>query len=406
MSIRLSTHFKGVGLSLTLTTIVKVLFGLLCVGLLAYFTAYPTHAATLFDDDFEGNYNGEWYDVLTANCERGVVLSTDYASHGVWSLSADRTGAAPNCTEQYRSELGIYDQDIVQVSFSVLATETNISRGSVYFSDSEDPFVEFGGVKISSEDIVMTGGTVVKTPIVDATWYRVDYRVDFTTGCQTARVDGGAWATPECGITATNLAHLQFGAVGTISTVLYLDNVLLSTYTSGVAEGVLPPEFDYFLGTEPADIGDIISGYPSHDDIYGTCSIWAGIFLGSSGDGMACIWSWIQYAVIPENESLSGLLATVFGTLTTRWPFSYISAPITTITENFHNDECPLPVFLGQEFMGTTLPEFDLCTLIDDAGYADYMLANIWAEAMIIYAIYVGAGYMLYKRAEQFLTGD
>jgi len=406
MSTRISVNHKGIGLSVKLTALVKILAACSVLGWAFYFWVYPTHAATLFDDDFEGEYNGEWNDADSMTCDRGVTLTTDTSDHGFWSLSADRTGAAPACTDQLRTELGIYSSEVVQVSFSIGATETNITRGSLYFSDSEAPFTAFGGVKIQSEDIELSGGTTIEAGATDNTWYRVDWKIDFTTGCQTARVNGGSWATPECGITQQNVAHARLAAVGSVSTIVYIDNILLVGMSAALDGGILPPEFDNYIGGTPLSVQDVIDDYPTHDDIYGSCSIWAGIFSGSSGDGMACIWSWIQYAIIPAEGSLTGLLAATIGTLTTRWPFAYLSEPITAITEGFDNNECPLPVFLGQEFMGTTLPEFDLCQLVEDAGYTDYFLDNIWAEAMIIYAIYAGLGYMLYKRAERFLTGD
>jgi len=401
MSTRFSFFHKGIGISMKLETVVKVLGVIALTAWGLYFWAYPSHAMSLFDDSFESDgLRGTWEDY--AGCTRGVVQSTDFATHGYWSLSADRTGAEPNCTNQLRTGLGTYSGNTIYLNFDMMATEVNVTIAGVEFLDDTGDaithaYFQADNIDLDSNDI----------GVVDNTWYNIRTVVDFVTGCSTSSVDGGSWTTPACGITGDNIAQFRVFAAGTISTILYVDDLSLIASDLVLGSGeTLPSEFDEFLGGTPLSISDIIDNYPTHDDIYGSCSIWGGIFSGSTGDGAACIWSWIQYAFTPAEGSLEGLLAATIGTLTTRWPFSYIMVPITTFTDNFHNDECPLPVFLGQEFMGTTLPEFDICTMIDDADYTSFFLDNVWAEAMIIYAIYVGLAVMLFRRAKDFLTGD
>jgi len=397
---RISLFHKGVGVTAKLTSLIKILGAIALIGWGLYLWAYPTHAATLFDDDFEGGvYRGEWADQDSMTCDRGVALTTEEASHGYWSLTADRTGVAPDCTDQLRSELGIYDSDIVQVSFSLRATETDATIIGVRFSDSEDPFSSFGGVKISGEDLELTGGTTIQAAVTDNTWYRIDWRVDFTTGCQTARVDGGSFVTPECGITEENLAHIRYTVSGSVSSIAYLDNIILSGFSSTSGADVLPPEFDSFIPDDPISVGDVIADYPSHDDVYGQCDFWG----FDAGDGLACVWTYIEYALVPESQSLAGLLAAPVQTLATRWPFSYVSQPINAIQTGLSSGECPFPPILGVEFFGSTLPEVDFCAWIDDASIVDYVTNNTWAEAVIIYSIYLALGLHLWRRAESFL---
>jgi len=397
---RISMFHKGVGFSIGLKTFVKVLAALFPVLLAAYFWVYPSHAASLFDDDFEGDFIGEWTDWDDMNCDRGVVISTDYAHSGAFSLSADRSGAAPACTDQIRSITGHYDADTVQISWWMLATETNITTSSLIFYGDDATGAGVGGVNMVAEDFRLSGGTVIlDNTVADNTWYRIDWRYDTSTDCQTAKINSGAWATPECGMdTGEYISRVRYKAAGSVSTITYIDQLLLTT-SSGAGAGVLPPEFDAFFADPSLSIADIIADYPSHDDVYGACDFWT--------DGFDCLWTWIEYAVVPVQNELGGLLQEPLETMITRWPWAYVSVPFREIQEGLTSGDCPFEEsLLGGTFMGSALPEVDLCVWADDIGFDELMDDHPWSEGMIISSIYLMLGVTLFKIGQTFLMGE
>jgi len=400
---RVSFFHKGVGLSLNLKTIIKVLAPLAVVGWAVYFWVYPTHAYSLFDDDFEGEFVGDWADWNTPDCSRGVALSTDFAAQGFWSLSADRSAAgAAGCTDQIRSVTGHHEYEIVRIRFDILATETNILNAGLTFYEDEASGAGIGGVKIQAEDIELSGGTTVLAGITDGTWYAVEYYVNFVTGCQSARVNEGAWATEECGITETYVSRVRFKAGGSVNTIAYVDDLRLTFGKVGIGDGgvgdALPPEFDIWTDN-PLSIGDVIADYPSHDDIYGSCDFWI--------DGLTCVWTWISYAIVPVENELAGLLGVPITTLVTRWPWSYISVPYARMQDGLITGACPFgESLLGGTLLGSSLPEIDMCEWFDEANFDDLMADHPWVEGVFISGIYLALGLMLWQRARGFLTQE
>jgi purple acid phosphatase-like protein len=93
-------------------------------------------------------------------------------------------------------------------------------------------------------------------------------------------------------------------------------------------------------------------------------------FWGAPPDGLACLWSWVEYALTPAGDAVSSLFSAFEARFTTRWPIAYIFDIIDAITDGINDTTpaCPLPSVSSTEIEDVaTLPGFDPCDIIDTA---------------------------------------
>jgi hypothetical protein len=147
-----------------------------------------------------------------------------------------------------------------------------------------------------------------------------------------------------------------------------------------------------------------VNSIPSHDTTYGACKLW-GIsfnFLGTgtsetnAGDGLPCVWTWIQYAIIPPSTSDTfDFISLPIRTLLTRWPASYLTLSYTNFMAHLRYDtQCPIPTTGGETLLGTELPVFDLCSYASTATAA--VTANSTVVQYLIIGLWIGlVGYSL-----------
>jgi len=108
------------------------------------------------------------------------------------------------------------------------------------------------------------------------------------------------------------------------------------------------------------DWTDFFDGVPTHDDIYGACNFFS--WDTNAGDGLDCLWSWIQYAIFPPAEATFDYISRPINTLASRWPFFYMTHAYSVIMGNITTDvACPMPELLGGTYEGQTLPTVDVC---------------------------------------------
>jgi len=379
----------------------------LSLSVILFFTAFPSHAAgSEWIDNFENDSSvmtNDWTN--RASCTRNVALSSDESISGDWSLTFDRTGASPACTDQENLALSDIDGDIITGDYWIRATETNVTNIAINFYDGIDLVA---GQKISTGNFYLSGGTTVMTGLDDDTWYHIGWYFDKASACTSAKVINGTneYATAECGSTGTVIDNLNVRAGGTVSTIVYIDNMSVSAASESFE---LPNSFSDIFGDE-SNVGTILADYPSHDDVYGACSIWGGIFSGSTDDGAACIWTWIQYALVPEDFSVAGLLASPVRMLESRWPFTYITVPLNAIGTGLDNGDCPFTEQLftdDLEFNGSTvtIPDFDVCDIFETPDLAAGFAAHTTAQSAVVAFIYVSLGVLIWKKSDDFMRG-
>jgi len=108
------------------------------------------------------------------------------------------------------------------------------------------------------------------------------------------------------------------------------------------------------------DWQNFFDNVPSHDDVYGACDFFS--LAATQGDGLDCLWSWIQYAVWPPAEGFIDLVSQPLNTLQTRWPLVYLTSFYGAAVDGINGlSSCPLPVLTGNSYGGTTLPTITPC---------------------------------------------
>lgn len=144
-----------------------------------------------------------------------------------------------------------------------------------------------------------------------------------------------------------------------------------------------------------------LDSLPTHDSIYGSCDFFS--LAASQGDGLDCLWSWIQYAIFPPEDFLFNFIEAPFATLADRWPFAYITSIISEIEDGVSGSgTCPLPSLFGDESgLGQDVDELDMCDWFDPID--DYFTANQTAEdtfEVVVWLIFAGA---VFATAQRFL---
>lgn len=142
-------------------------------------------------------------------------------------------------------------------------------------------------------------------------------------------------------------------------------------------------------------------GVPSHDTVYGACDFFS--LASTQGDGLDCLWSWIQYAVWPPQDYLFDYITAPLDTLSTRWPFVYITNIISEVESGVTGTgTCPLPTLFGGTFLGQSVSSVNLCTWFSSTS--GYFTANQSAEDTFEVVIWLVFAVAVFERAKHFLT--
>jgi len=388
---------------------------LLSLSVILFFTAFPSHAAgsdwvdNMEDDSSVMTNNWANHNICTPNTN--VVLSSDEAVSGDWSLSWQRNATIGSCTSQKNTALSSVSGDIITGDFWLRSNDTD-AQASVNFLDSSGDLVMTMGFDTGSIEVC---SSTIESYDAD-TWYHIGWYYDTQAEVGSARVINGSnvyempgGVEPCSGATTDgNVSELRLVASGGTGAqaILYLDNMSVNAADESFE---LPDNFTDLFGEE-SNVGSILADYPSHDDVYGACSIWGGIFSGSTDDGAACIWTWIQYALVPEDFSVVGLLASPVRMLESRWPFTYITVPLNAIGVGLDNGDCPFTEQLFTDDFDlngstVTIPDFDICDIFETPDLAAGFAAHTTAQSAVVALIYVSLGVLMWKKADDFMRG-
>jgi len=133
------------------------------------------------------------------------------------------------------------------------------------------------------------------------------------------------------------------------------------------------------------DWTDAVAALPSHDTVYGACDWWG----STSVDGLPCLWTWVQYIVVPPEETAFNFLQAPFNAIATRWPFVYLTNIYTSLSVGIESSSsCPLPSLFTptDDYNGVNIATLDTCDFfdgvaaaIDDSSYAStYLPIVVW----------------------------
>jgi len=187
-------------------------------------------AATEWDDDFESYSAGAWTPAEGSvadfgACTRDLTVTTAQAHAGTKSLLADRTGTGANCTQMQWTNTAITDDDII---FSWWWRSTQWVAGvRTQFCDTDDDCI---GVLANGGNVTLSGGTSIPggTGLSANTWHQIEWRFNFTTGDQDARINGGSWSSPEDdGGTMDEIDQMYFWVAPGSNTTTYWDDIEL-----------------------------------------------------------------------------------------------------------------------------------------------------------------------------------
>lgn len=149
------------------------------------------------------------------------------------------------------------------------------------------------------------------------------------------------------------------------------------------------------------DWDTFFDGVPSHDTVYGACDFFS--LAASQGDGLDCLWTWIQYAIFPPENYFFDYLRAPIEVLKTRWPFVYITNIKDSILAGFGGEAstCPMPSIFDATFLGQSVPEVDLCDWF--SSVSGYFTANQTAEDIAITVVYILLAVGVWNLAKKFL---
>jgi len=164
-------------------------------------------------------------------------------------------------------------------------------------------------------------------------------------------------------------------------------------------DGTVPDDIVDLFGGGPADITAWATAYPTHDDLYGACDFWT--------DAMGCLWSWIEYAYIPDSGSFTNILAGPFGLLITRWPFAYVLVPMNAFLSGMNSgtNVCPIPDQFGYSVLGLTTPTFSICDIMDTYSPASQIAANAYMAFVFLTCVWLSFAMLWWRMAQRFLHG-
>lgn len=157
-----------------------------------------------------------------------------------------------------------------------------------------------------------------------------------------------------------------------------------------------------FSGGNRADWDDFFASLPDGP----TCKFYVGFWADESDeDGLACLWSWLKYLIIPPTDSFFNVLAMPFEAISAAWPFVYIRDTVGNVLGGFEYDAdavCPLPDLGGGTAMGSALPDWTICDWVEDAAAA--VTGNSTAVDVFEALIYAALALGLYWAARRFWT--
>jgi len=164
-------------------------------------------------------------------------------------------------------------------------------------------------------------------------------------------------------------------------------------------DGTVPDDIVDLFGGGPADITAWATAYPSHDSLYGSCDFWT--------DAMGCLWSWVEYAYIPDSGSFTNILAGPFGLLITRWPFAYVLVPLHSFLAGVDSgtNVCPIPDQFGYTVLGLTTPTFSICDIMDTYSPASQIAANAYMAFVFLTCVWLSFAMLWWRMAQRFLHG-
>jgi len=165
-------------------------------------------------------------------------------------------------------------------------------------------------------------------------------------------------------------------------------------------ENVVEPTISNpFSGQGELDFENYIYSYPSHDAVMGAC------VNTDVSDYIACAFSYIQYWIIPDGDSLYNVVAAPIGVLMQKWPFAYISTPINAWIDGLDEQSttCVLPDSPTQTLFGTSIPVFSICDTVDDLDLDSKL--DTFGEDIIIFLLYISFGFLWFGMAKRFLRG-
>lgn len=165
-------------------------------------------------------------------------------------------------------------------------------------------------------------------------------------------------------------------------------------YTWGT--GNRPPSSVIENSDEDA-LSDLIASYPSHDDVVGACN------NDTFGDYFACLFSYIQYWLMPASTEFGNLFQAPRDILMQKWPFGYIVNPVDAFASalSYGDNTCPLPNIPSSTWGGYTFQAIDVCDIIDDLDTEN--LLNDFAINFIVSALWVSFGLTWLGMAKKFL---
>jgi len=144
---------------------------------------------------------------------------------------------------------------------------------------------------------------------------------------------------------------------------------------------------------------DALDALPDHDTAVGACDFWG----TASADGLACVWSWVRYAIFPpETVDTVDFLSLPMNTLSSRWPFNYVTSMYASMASGLTATSCPFSDALtsSDDLMGANLPTISVCDWFQPIP--DLFNDNALASVAVVTLLWVGFASWVFKETHHF----